>query len=98
MKSINHKSGVGKHFFDNFGEASPHVNAHFHNLLTHRYRLLLKGFNDVQLLMTVNHFQESPSLKVSDNGGKIPMSFTVTDFIDCDALRSSPTLFFFNSY
>jgi hypothetical protein len=60
--------------------------------------LLLKGFNDLQLLMTVNHFQESPTLKVPDNGGKVPMSFTATDFIDSDALRSSPTLFFFNSY
>ncbi len=93
MKSINYKGGVGKHFFDNFGEANPHVNAHFHNLLTYRYRLLLKGFNDVQLLMTVNHFYESSSLKVPDNGGKVPMSFTVTDFIDSDALRSSPTFF-----
>jgi hypothetical protein len=94
MKPVNHKCGVGKHFFYDFGEAYPHVSAHFHNLLTHRYRLLLKSFNDLQLLMTVNHVQEPPSLKIPDNGGKVPMSFTATGFIDSDVLCPRPTLFF----
>jgi hypothetical protein len=58
MKSVKYEPRIGKHFLNHFGKASPHINTHFLDLLTELKGLLFKHFNDIILLMTINHLNQ----------------------------------------
>jgi hypothetical protein len=73
MKAVNHYHGIGKHLLDYLWESSPPIYAHLFNFCSHLYGLLLQGFNNVFLLVTVNHFNQFSSLNVADNGGEVLM-------------------------
>ncbi|MEO1296748.1 MAG: hypothetical protein AAFW75_13240, partial [Cyanobacteria bacterium J06636_16] len=61
-------------------------------------RLLLKHFDDIFLLMTVDDFNQLPGFNIAENCDKVLMSFTLTDFIDADTFNVFPFFFFCCAY
>ncbi len=95
MKSVNYNLGIRKNFLHNFWETAPHIYTDFLNLFSHRKWLLHKDFNDIFLLMTVNHFDKFTLVNISNYSYKVLVPFALTNLVNTQTLSLAPSPCFF---